>query len=58
MAAITNVVVKAVGNQLPSSQVERGDDKLNKALDLVTSEVQSMVEGDDRDLRVIEEKIT
>jgi len=32
------------------------DTKLNKARDLVTSEVQSMVEGDD--LSVIEEKIT
>ena len=56
VTAIANAVVKAVGKQRPSAQEEQGDDKLNKARDLVTNEVQSMVEGDD--LSVIEEKIT
>ena len=56
VAEIAKVVLKAMGKQLPSSQEERGDDKLNQARDLVTSEVKSMVE--DNDLRVIEEKIT
>jgi hypothetical protein len=56
VAMIANAVVKAVGKQLPSSQEERGDEKLNQARDIVTSEVQSMVE--ESDLRVIEERIT
>lgn len=56
VAEIAKAVVKAVGKQLPSAQEERGDDKLNQARDLVTTEVQSMVEKGD--LRVIEEKIT
>ena len=56
MAEIANAVVKAMGKQLPSSQEERGDDRLNQARDLVTSEVKAMVE--ENDLRVIEEKIT
>jgi hypothetical protein len=56
MAGIANAVVKAMGKQLPSSQEERGDDRLNQARDLVTSEVKAMFE--ENDLRVIEEKIT
>jgi hypothetical protein len=62
-AAIANAVVKALGKQLPSSQEKLGDDKLNQARDLVTSEVQSMVEEDElddlsKDLNVIGERIT
>jgi hypothetical protein len=62
-AAIANAVVKALGKQLPSSQEKLGDDKLNQARDLVTSEVQSMVEEDElddlsEDLNVIGERIT
>jgi hypothetical protein len=62
-AAIANEVVKALGKQLPSSQERLGDDKLNQARDLVTSEVQSMVEEDElddlsKDLNVIGERIT
>lgn len=56
VAAIANAVVKSVGKQLPSSQVELGDDKLNQARDLLTSEVRSMVDAND--LRVIENKFT
>jgi len=56
MAVIAKAVVKAMGKQLSSSQEEQGDDKLNEARDLVTSEVQSMLEGND--LQVIEDKIT
>jgi hypothetical protein len=56
VAVIAKAVVKAMGKQLPSSQEEQGDDKLNEARDLVTSEVQSMVE--ENDLQVIEDKIT
>jgi len=56
VAVIAKAVVKAMGKQLPSSQEEQGDDKLNEARDLVTSEVQSMLEGND--LQVIEDKIT
>ena len=53
---IANKLVKAVGRQLPSVQEEEGDDLLTKARDLVTNQVQSIVEGDD--LKVIEDKIT
>ncbi|KAN0116039.1 hypothetical protein V8E52_006345 [Russula decolorans] len=56
VADIAKAVVKAMGKQLPSKQADLGDDKLNQARDLVTSEVQSMV--DENDIRVIEEKIT
>jgi len=54
---IANAVVKVMGKQLPSSQEERGDDKLNQARDLVTtSKVQCMDE--ENDIRVVEERIT
>ena len=44
--------------QLPSSQEEQGEDKLNQARDLVKSdEVQQCVEELETDIRVIEEKI-
>jgi len=56
VAVIANAVLKTVGKQLPSSQEERGDYKLERARDLVSSEVQNMAE--EGDLRVIEEKIT
>ena len=56
VVAIANAVVKAMGDQLPSSQAERGDVNLNQARDLVTGDAQSMVE--ENDLRFIEEKIT
>jgi len=57
VAMIGNAVVKAMGKQLPSSQEERGDDKLNQARDLVTtSKVQCMDE--ENDIRVVEERIT
>jgi hypothetical protein len=56
VAAIANAVVKAMGKQFPSSQEKRGDDKLNQARDLVTSEAQFMVE--ENNLRVIEDRIT
>ncbi len=56
VAMIANAVVKVMGKQLPSSQEEQGDDKLNQARDLVTSEVKSIV--GESDLRVIEERIT
>ena len=49
-------IAKAIGRQLSSSQEEQGDDKLNQARDLVTGEVQPMV--DETNLRVIEEEIT
>ena len=49
-------IAKAIGRQLSSSQEEQGDDKLNQARDLVTGEVQPMV--DETDLGVIEEEIT
>ena len=51
-----NKFVKALGKQLPSVQEEEGDDLLNRARDLVTDQLQAIVEGDDR--RVIEEEIT
>ena len=47
--------MKAIGKQLPSSQEERGDDKLKQARDLVTNEVQFVEESD---FRIIEDKIT
>jgi hypothetical protein len=58
VAVIANTIqlVEAIGRQLSSSQEEQGDDKLNQARDLVTSEVQPMVE--ESDLRVIEEEIS
>ena len=56
VAVIANAVAKAIGKQLPSAQEERGDERLNQARDLVSSEeVQAMVEGSN--LSVIEEKI-
>jgi hypothetical protein len=62
-AVMAKAVVKAVGKQLPSSQEKLGDDKLNQARDLVTSEVQCMVEEDElddlsKDINVIGERIT
>ena len=58
LAVIANAVVKAMENQLPSSQEERGDDKLKRARDLATSdEARSVVELES-ELRVIEENIT
>jgi hypothetical protein len=56
VAVIASTVVEAIGRQLSSSQEEQGDDKLNQARDLVTSQVQPIVE--ETDLRVIEEEIT
>jgi hypothetical protein len=56
MVVIATTVVKAIGRQLPSSQREQGDEKLNEARDLVTSKIQPMVEESDR--RFIKEKIT
>jgi hypothetical protein len=56
VAAIGNVFMNAIGIQLSSSQEQEGDDNLNQARDLVTSEIRSMV-GED-DLRVIQEEIT
>jgi hypothetical protein len=56
VAVIASTVVEAIGRQLSSSQEEQGDDKLNEARDLVTSQVQPIVE--ETDLRVIEEEIT
>jgi hypothetical protein len=54
---ITNVV-KAIGKQLPSAQEEQGDDKLNRARDLVASDEVQSVEELESDVRVIEESIT
>ena len=56
VAVILNTVVGTIGRQLSSSQEEQGDEKLNEARDLVTSEIQPMVE--ESNLRVIEERIT
>jgi len=56
VAEIAKAVVKAMGKQLPSSQEKLGDDKLNQARDLVTSEVQSIIE--EGHLIVIEDLIT
>ena len=56
VAAIADSVVKAIEKQLPSSQEEQGDDKLNQARELVSPKVQSIAE--ETDVRVIEEKIT
>lgn len=57
LAVITNVV-KAIGKQLPSAQEEQGDDKLNRARDLVASDEVQSVEELESDVRVIEESIT
>lgn len=46
----------AVGNQFLLFQERRGDDKLKRARDLVTSEVRAVITKDDLD--VIEDKIT
>ena len=52
------MIAKAMKKQLPSSQEEQGEDKLNQARDLVKSdEVQQCVEELETDIRVIEEKI-
>ena len=57
VAMIANAVVKVMGKQLPSSQEEQGDDKLNQARDLVTSEEVRTVVAEN-DLQTIEDQIT
>jgi hypothetical protein len=53
---VATTILNAMGKQLPSSQEARGDDKLKKARDLVTSEVRTFAPEDD--LTVIEDKFT
>ena len=52
------MIAKAMKKQLPSSQEEQGEDKLNRARDLVKSDEVQGVEELETDIRVIEEKIT
>jgi hypothetical protein len=52
-----DVIANAMKKQLPSSQEEQGEDKLNHARDLVTSDEVQGVEELETDIRVIEEKI-
>jgi hypothetical protein len=56
VAVIVNTFVEVIGGRLSSSQEEQGDHTLNEARDLVTGEIQPMVE--ESNLRFIEEKIT
>ena len=56
VAAIANSALKAIRERRSWSQEERGDDKLNKATDLITNEVQSIAE--ENDLRVLEGEVT
>ena len=53
--SLATSVLNAVAKQLPSSQVKRGDDKLDQAHELKT-EFQSVIA--ENDLRTIEDKIT
>jgi hypothetical protein len=55
-AVFATALLNAAGKQLPSSQETRGDDKLKKARDLVTTEVRTVTP--ENDLRIIEDKIT
>ena len=47
VAALIAASLTAVGKQLPSSQVILGDNLLNQARDLVTSDVPDVVANDD-----------
>ena len=48
------MIAKAMKKRLPSPQEEQGEDKLNQARDLVTSDE---VQCTEEDIRAIEEKI-
>jgi hypothetical protein len=57
-AVITTGFLNSMGRQLLSLQETRGDDKLKKARDLVTSEVRTFAPELEDDFNVIEDKIT
>lgn len=54
---IVNKFLKAMGT-LTLAQEEQGDDLLSEAHDLVVNQAQSLVEGNDLRLRVVEDEIT